>query len=142
MHVPEENISSCYLHVPHKTFSSTGSSTVQHNRRTAHDYPTAQQLTLPLTSSDFDIGRARALVALGRHDHVVPGAELEIALALPLIEMLARVDGAADALLAADGPVLVKGGRADNGRLVDAPGLVDVVGAAVVIDGAEPPSAR
>ena len=52
--------------------------------------------------------------------------------------MLAGVDGTADTLLAADGPVLVKGRRALDGRLVDAAGLVDVVGTAVVVDCAEP----
>jgi hypothetical protein len=87
---------------------------------------------------DLDVGRPRALVALAGHDHVVPGAEVEVALPLPLVKVLARVDGAADALVAADGPVLVEGRRAQDGRLVDAPGLVDVVGAAVVLDGAEP----
>jgi hypothetical protein len=56
--------------------------------------------------------------------------------------VLAGVDDAADALLAADRPVLVKGGGALDGRLVDAARLVDVVGAAVVIDGAEPAGAR
>jgi hypothetical protein len=51
--------------------------------------------------------------------------------------MLARVDGAADALDPADRPVLVKGRSALDGRLVDALGLVDVIGAAIVLDGAE-----
>jgi hypothetical protein len=87
---------------------------------------------------DLDVGRPRALVALAGHDHVVPGAEVEVALLLPLVEVLAGIDSAADALLATDGPVLVKGRGTLDGRLVDAAGLVDVVGAAVVIDCAEP----
>jgi hypothetical protein len=95
-----------------------------------------------LSLSDLDIRRAGALVALRGHDHVVPFAEVEVALALPLVKVLARVDDAAGALLAADRPVLVKGGGALDGRLVDAARLVDVVGAAVVFDGAEPAGAR
>lgn len=91
---------------------------------------------------DLDVGGPRALVTLAGHDHVVPGAEVEIALLLPLVEVLAGVDGAADALLAADGPVLVKGRGTLDGRLVDAARLVDVVGSAVVVDRAEPRGAR
>lgn len=86
---------------------------------------------------DFDFGGAAALVTLGGHDHVVPGTELQVALAAPFLEVLARVDRAADALLATDGPVLVEGSGADDGRLVDTPGAVDVVHAAIVLDGAE-----
>ena len=56
--------------------------------------------------------------------------------------MLGRVDGATDALGAADGPVLIEGRGAENRGLVDAAGLVDVVGAAVVVDGAEALRAR
>ena len=46
-------------------------------------------------------------------------------------------DGAADALDLADGPVLVKGGGALDGGLVDTSRAVDVVGAAVGLERAE-----
>jgi len=86
---------------------------------------------------DLDGGRASALVALGGHDHVVPAAEFEVALLLPLVKVLAGVDGATDALDAADGPVLVEAGSALDRGLVGAPRLVDVVDTAVVLDRAE-----
>jgi len=82
---------------------------------------------------DLDGGRATALVTLGGHDHVVPGSELEVALLLPFVEVLAGVDGATDALDAADGPVLVEAGSALDRGLVVAPRLVDVVDTAVVL---------
>lgn len=91
---------------------------------------------------DLNLGGAAALVALGGHDHVVPLAEVEAALPLPLGEVLVGVDAAADALGAADGPVLVERRRAEDRGLVGAARLVDVVGAAVVVDGAEALRAR
>ena len=106
--------------------------------RTSTQAPTRN----PLQSPDLNLGRPTALVPLSGHDHVVPGAQVQVALPLPLVKVLARIDGAADALGAADGPVLVKGGGALDRGLVDAPGLVDVVDAAVVLDGAEPLGAR
>lgn len=45
--------------------------------------------------------------------------------------MILHVDGAADALVLANGPVLLERPGAVNGRLVGAGGDVDVVGAAV-----------
>lgn len=64
------------------------------------------------------------------------GAELEAGL-LPGVEVVLHGDGASDALLLADGPELVKGGGAVDGRLVDALRAVHVVGAAVALDGAQ-----
>jgi len=49
----------------------------------------------------------------------------------PRLEVVAGRDGAADALLGADGPELVKGGGALDGRLVDALLGHDLVCAAV-----------
>ncbi len=76
------------------------------------------------------------MVALGGDDLVVVGAELEAVLG-PGVEVGADVDGARGAVVLADGPELVKGGRADDGGLVDTLGLGDGVAAAVDGDGAE-----
>lgn len=54
----------------------------------------------------------------------------------PSIEDSLHVDGAAAALVAADGPVLVEGLDAVDGGLLVAGGLVEIVGVAVVVDGA------
>lgn len=64
------------------------------------------------------------------------GAELEAG-GGPGVEVVLHGDGAADALLLADGPELVESGGAFNRGLVDALRAVDVVGAAVALDGAE-----
>jgi len=91
---------------------------------------------------DLNLGGPAALVALGGHDHVVPLAEVEVALLLPLGKVLVGVDAATDALDAADGPVLVERRSAENRGLIVAAGLVDVIGAAIVFDGAETLGAR
>lgn len=88
-----------------------------------------------LSRVNSDGSRPRALVALGGEDLVVVGAELQAVL-LPGIKVRLDVDGAADALLLADGPELREGRRAVDGGLVDARGLEDVVVAAVRGDGA------
>jgi hypothetical protein len=49
----------------------------------------------------------------------------------------AEVDGAAGAVLLADGPVLLEGGGTLNGRLVGAGGLEESVGAAVDLGSAD-----
>ena len=51
--------------------------------------------------------------------------------------MSAEVDGTAGAVLLADGPVLLEGGGALDGRLVGAGGLEESVGAAVDLGGAD-----
>lgn len=89
------------------------------------------------------LGRARhgdtstpgAVVPLGGHNHVVKGAHGH-ARALPGVEEVARRDGAAGPLVAPDGPVLVEGRGAIDGRRVGPRRLVQVVGAAVGRDGA------
>jgi len=86
---------------------------------------------------NLNLCRPAALIALSGHNHIVPLTKLQVALAPPLIKVLARVDGAADTLGAPDRPILVEGRRADNRRLVDAPCAVDVVHAAIVLDRAE-----
>lgn len=53
------------------------------------------------------------------------------AVARPSIEVVLHVDGATDALILADRPVLLERPGAVDGRLVGASGDVDVVGAAV-----------
>jgi hypothetical protein len=63
-------------------------------------------------------------------------AELEAGLG-PGVEVGADVDGARGAVVLADGPELVEGAGALDRRLVDAAGLGDGVGAAVLRDGAE-----
>ncbi len=83
-----------------------------------------------------DGGRAAALVALSGDDLVVVRTELEAGLG-PGVEVSANIDGARGTVVLADGPELVKGAGALNGRLVDAPGLGDGVGAAVLGDAAE-----
>ena len=60
----------------------------------------------------------------------------------PGVEVSLNVDGAADPMVLTNGPVLVKGRVANDGRLVDARGLVDVVHAAVRLDGAQKLCAR
>jgi hypothetical protein len=64
------------------------------------------------------------------------------AIASPGVEVSLHVDGAADALVLADRPVLTEGPGAVNGGLVGAGGDVDVVVAAVGGDAAEVLSAR
>lgn len=54
----------------------------------------------------------------------------------PSIEDSLHVDSAAAALVATDSPVLVEGLGAVDGGLVVARGLVEIVGVAVVVDGA------
>lgn len=77
-----------------------------------------------------DGSRATAKVSLGSDDLVVVSAEVQTDLG-PGVKVRSRVDGAAGALVAADGPVLLKGGRANDGGLVGAGADVDVVDAAV-----------
>lgn len=81
-------------------------------------------------SADVDVGIARAEVSLDRNNLVVQLAQSQAQVA-PGIEVVANVDRAAGAVVAAHRPVLVKGGRADDGRLVDALRAVNIVDAAV-----------
>ena len=78
---------------------------------------------------------ASAPVRLSRDNHVVVGTHGHAGL-LPSIEEDTGVDGAAGALIGADGPVLVEGGGALDGRLLHAGALEEVVGTLRGLDGA------
>ena len=55
----------------------------------------------------------------------------------PSVEMSLNIDGAADPMVLTNGPELIKGRVANDRRLVDARGLVDVVHAPVGLDSAQ-----
>ena len=90
---------------------------------------------LHLRSLDVDVRASTALVALSRDDLVVVRSEVH-AVARPGVEVVLHVDGAADALVLANRPVLLESPGAVNGRLVVAGGDVDVVGVAVGLEAA------
>lgn len=85
---------------------------------------------------DGDGGGSAALVSLSGHNLVVVAAELETGLS-PSVEVGLNIDGSANTMVGADGPELVEGSGSLDGWLLDTGGLVDVVGAAVGLDGAE-----
>jgi hypothetical protein len=91
--------------------------------------PTPVRASLP-SSTDVDVSRSAAPVALGGHDHVVVTAQVH-AVGRPGVEVVGGRDSARGALRLADGPVLVKGGCALDGGGVVPGGLVDVVVRAV-----------
>lgn len=76
---------------------------------------------------------AGTLVRLSGHDHVVVLAKGH-SRRLPRVEEDLRVHCAADALLVADGPVLLEGGRAVDRGLVRARALVQRVAAVWGVD--------
>lgn len=82
---------------------------------------------------DGDGSLAGALVGLGGDDLVVVVAEGHAG-ALPGLEDGAHADGAAGAVLVADGPVLLEGLGAINRGLLVTSGLVQAVGRAGVLD--------
>lgn len=84
---------------------------------------------------DGDGGGSAALVSLSGHNLVVVAAELETGLS-PSVEVGLNIDGSANTVVGADGPELVEGSGSLDGWLLDTGGLVDVVGAAVGLDGA------
>jgi len=94
-----------------------------------------------LRSLSVDVSASAAAVALSRNDLVVVRAKVE-AIASPGVEVGLHVDGAADALVLADRPVLTEGPGAVDGRLVGPGGDVDVVVAAVGGDAAKVLSTR
>jgi len=55
----------------------------------------------------------------------------------PGIEVVLDGDAAADTVVLADGPVLIEGRGALNGRRVHTSGLVNLIGAAVALDAAD-----
>lgn len=83
-----------------------------------------------LGGGDGDVSGSAALVALDGEDLIVVRAKVQAGLR-PGVEVVLDGDGAADAVVAADRPVLVEGGGALDAGLVDALGLVDVVCVAV-----------
>lgn len=87
----------------------------------------------PLVHSDAR--RSRALVTLGSNDLVVVVTQLHTLLG-PSIEMVSSSDSTTNTLLRPDRPVLRESLGAVDGRLVDAGAGVDVVSAAVGVDGA------
>lgn len=80
--------------------------------------------------ANVDIGAARTEISLNGNNLVVQRSQSQAEIA-PGSEVVSNVDRAAGAVAAAHRPVLVKGGRADDGRLVDALRAVNVVDAAV-----------
>jgi hypothetical protein len=80
--------------------------------------------------ANVNVGVTRAKVALYSNNLVIQRSERQ-AQVLPSIEVVRNGHRAAGAVGAAHRPVLVKGGRSDNGRLVDALRAVNVVDAAV-----------
>src|SRR6478609_2408063 len=85
---------------------------------------------------EVHVGGAAALVTLDRHRDLVQVAEVHAELC-PFVEMIGDGDGAASALLLTHAPILVERRVALDRRLVHALRLVDVVAAAVAIDGAD-----
>ena len=94
-----------------------------------------------LRSLSVDVSASAAAVALSRNDLVVVRAKVE-AIASPGVEVGLHVDGAADALVLADRPVLTEGPGTVDGRLVGPGRDVDVVVAAVRGDAAKVLSTR
>ena len=86
------------------------------------------------TLADSEVRRTGAEVALDGEDLVVVGAELH-AEARPRVEMIGHCDGAGRTLALADGPELLEGRGAFDGRSVGALVGVDIVDAAVSRDG-------
>lgn len=82
---------------------------------------------------DCDRRRPAALISLRSKDHVVVSTQGQTGLS-PSIEVVLDGDAATDTVVLADGPVLIEGRRALNGRRVFTSGLVNLVGAAVALD--------
>lgn len=87
-----------------------------------------------LLGLDIDVRRAAALVTLRSHNLVVVVTKAHAGL-VPSIEVVLHIDGATNALVAADGPVLVEGLDTIDGRLLVAGRHVEVVGVSVSVDG-------
>lgn len=71
-------------------------------------HPSSYPPNLHLRSLSVDVSATAATVALCRNDLVVVRAKVE-AIASPGVEVGLHVDGAADALVLADRPVLAEG---------------------------------
>jgi hypothetical protein len=89
---------------------------------------------MPLRNSNSR--RTRALVALSSHDHVIESAQVQ-ASAGPGLNVRAKVDRAAGAVVGADRPVLLEGRGALDRGLVLAGRLEQGVGGAVDVGAAD-----
>lgn len=87
------------------------------------------------TLGDGDGGRAGGEVALGGDDLVVVGAQVQAVLG-PGSDVVGEGDGSGGTLVAADGPVLLEGGGANDGWLLGTGGDEEIVDGAVGGDGA------
>ena len=76
-----------------------------------------------------NIGTSRTVIALGGHDLVVEGPERH-SQGDPFVEVVCGGDCSAGAL-GADRPVLLEGGGAQDGRLVGAGRLENIIDAAI-----------
>lgn len=91
---------------------------------------------IPLSRSrNGDVALPRRHVPLSSHNLVIMRTEVHAQLS-PGVEMRCHIDGSALALARADGPVLLEGSGAGDGRLVGSGSLEDLVGGAVGGDGA------
>jgi hypothetical protein len=94
--------------------------------------------TLPtkLHLRDSNSRATRALVALSSHDHVIESTKIKTG-GSPGVNVRAKVDGAAGAVVGADRPVLLEGRGALDRGLVLARGLEKGVGGAVDVGAAD-----
>jgi hypothetical protein len=94
--------------------------------------PTTHELHL----RDSNSSTTRALVALSSHDHVIESTKIKTG-GSPGVNVRAKVDGAAGAVVGADRPVLLEGRGALDRGLVLARGLEKGVGGAVDVGAAD-----
>ena len=137
-------ICTCYKRHPQQALPESRSPSQRSTKR-SHDpsisHPSSYPPNLHLRSLSVDVSATAAAIALCRNDLVVVRAKVE-AIASPGVEVGLHVDGAADALVLADRPVLTEGPGTVDRRLVGPGGDVDVVVAAVGGDAAKVLSAR
>jgi hypothetical protein len=115
-------------HIDNRTQKRANAPSTSHS----NSHPT----NLHLRSLSVNISTSTAAIALSRNDLVVVRAKVK-PIASPSVEVGLHVDGAADALVLADRPVLAESSGAVDGGLVGPGGDVDVVVAAVRGDAAE-----
>lgn len=84
-------------------------------------------------SLDSNARLSGTAVTFSRNNHVIVGSEAHAGL-LPSVKEDASVDGAAGALLGADGPVLLEGSCSLNGGLLHTCALVEHVGTTFGLD--------
>jgi hypothetical protein len=86
-----------------------------------------------LMSLDIDIRVTTALVSLSSNNLVIMVTKIHLMIP-PSIEVIVHVHRSADTLGGTNGPVLLKGFRAINGRLVVTRGNIDVVGSSISVE--------